>query len=289
MTGVGVVAINNTTVKNQKPVNRTPPPEDKTGLEEKHGKAAGTAGNPEEFDRTIAEANALGLYVARHGNSLLGDEKELYNNLLKAISDATSSCSMPHWRALMAAYAKITAVTYKEQGVNGRTILDTQTKILTLEKLYAPRNLPVVIGGAIFLFALIIEVLVNWSARISDPSTLTGIKAVGYHLIGALSIFLVPAAWGGIGACVFLMKRISDKLFELAYEESRMCGAGTRIFLGAMLGVASVALVFPNFEDQIQLGGGRPGAKVDGFYRRPCRGTGLCGLRIPERSAGAFL
>ena len=100
-------------------------------------------------------------------------------------------------------------------------------------------------GGAIFLCALIIEVLVNWSARISDPSTLTGIKAIGYHFIGALSIFLVPAAWGGIGACVFLMKRISDKLFELAYEESRMCGIDTRIFLGAMLGVASVALALP--------------------------------------------
>ena len=55
--------------------------------------------------------------------------------------------------------------------------------------------------------------------------------------MGTLSTFLIPAFWGGIGACVFLTKRISDKLFDMAYEQTCVRGDGTRIFLGAMLAV----------------------------------------------------
>ena len=73
-------------------------------------------------------------------------------------------------------------------------------------------------------------------------------------LISALYEFVAPAIWGGIGACVFLMKRLSDKLFEMAYEESRLRGDVTRIVLGAMLGVVVVVLFFPDFGEQIQLG-----------------------------------
>ena len=75
------------------------------------------------------------------------------------------------------------------------------------------------------------------------------------HLIGTtLSNLLSPALWGGLGACIFLTKRISDKLFELAYEESRMRGDVTRIFLGSMLGVVAVVLIFPDFTERVVLG-----------------------------------
>ena len=50
------------------------------------------------------------------------------------------------------------------------------------------------------------------------------------------------------------MKRLSDKLFDMAYEEARLRGDVTRIFLGAMFGVVIVVLVFPSFGEQIQLG-----------------------------------
>ena len=58
----------------------------------------------------------------------------------------------------------------------------------------------------------------------------------------ALAPLLFPALWGGIGACTFLMKRLSDKLFELSYEESRQRGELVRVVLGAVIGVVATQL-----------------------------------------------
>lgn len=215
-----------------------------------------TGWSADEYSRLIAEANALALYVARHGDTLPDDTgKALYDALLQAVANATSKCSADHWKALMKTYAEVTAVTYANRGVNGRTILDTQTKSRSSwRRLFAPRHRPVTIGVALFVFALVMEGLMSWIGRISDPGVLTGLQRFAYFSVGALSSFLVPAAWGGIGACVFLMKRLSDKLFDMAYEEARLRGDVTRIFLGAMFGVVIVVLVFPSFGEQIQLG-----------------------------------
>lgn len=76
----------------------------------------------EEFDRLCDEASALALYIARHGDSLNDAAGGLHDGLLKAISDARSSRSSGNWQALMQAYAKVTEITYRDRGVNGRTI-----------------------------------------------------------------------------------------------------------------------------------------------------------------------
>lgn len=208
------------------------------------GKDAEASWSQEEIGQLIAEAEALAFYVSRHGDSLT--DETLRNGLLDAIANAKTTSSARNWQNLMAAYARVTVLTYKERGVNGRTILDTQSK--------RSLNRPMVIGILLFVFALIFEILIQWRGGVSDPSKLVGISAFAYPVIGTLSTFLVPAFWGGIGACVFLTKRISDKLFNMAYEQARVRGDGTRIFLGAMLGVVIVVLFFPDFSDRITLG-----------------------------------
>ncbi len=45
---------------------------------------------------------------------------------MAAIAKVVDEPSTSGWRELMTVYAKVTAVTYKERGVNGRTILDTK-------------------------------------------------------------------------------------------------------------------------------------------------------------------
>ena len=209
-----------------------------------------------DFDELIKEATALAMYVARHGDSLSGKEaKDLYRKLITAVADAKSVRSVANWKSLMGTYQEVTAVTYKERGVNGRTLLDTQAKLpVALKWLSVPRIRPTVIGVGLFALAMTFQVLEDWSGNVSDPGTLTGVRALGYALISALYEFVAPAIWGGIGACVFLMKRLSDKLFEMAYEESRLRGDVTRIVLGAMLGVVVVVLFFPDFGEQIQFG-----------------------------------
>ena len=97
----------------------------------------------------------------------------------------------------MAAYAEITTITYKERGVNGRTHPGHPNQEPRLAQVVRTKKFPVVIGGGDLPLRADPRGPGKLERRISDPSTLTGIKAIGYHFIGALSIFLVPAAWVG--------------------------------------------------------------------------------------------
>lgn len=57
--------------------------------------------------------------------------------------------------------------------------------------------------------------------------------------------YLGPAMWGGLGACVFLLKTISDRVSDFTYEDKRLSGIGARVFLGMVFG----ALVVNAFMD----------------------------------------
>ena len=208
-----------------------------------------------DYDEVMEETRALALYVSRHGNALSGNNHELHERLLAAIAKVVDQPSTCGWQELMTAYANVTAVTYKERGVNGRTILDTKSAGNTgIWRSGSPKNRPIHVGIVFFVLALLLELLMNWSGGVSDTTTL-GWFGKFSHLIGtSLSNLLLPALWGGLGACIFLAKRISDKLFELAYEESRMRGDVTRIFLGSTLGVVAVVLIFPDFTERVVLG-----------------------------------
>lgn len=208
-----------------------------------------------DLDDLIEEARALALYISRHGDVLPDDKHELHEKLLLAIGMVEDEPSTKGWQDLMTAYAKVTAVTYKARGVNGRTILDTKSAAnASFWCFRSAKDRPIGIGVLFFVFALLLELLMNWSGGVSDATTLSWIGSL-CHLIGTtLSDLLSPALWGGLGACIFLTKRISDKLFELAYEESRMQGDVTRIFLGSMLGVVAVVVIFPDFTERVVLG-----------------------------------
>ncbi len=156
----------------------------------------------------------------------------------------------------MAAYAEVTAITYPARGVNGRTILDTQC--LPPEgwrkRLRMPRRRPLTAGIILLAAAFILEIFVTWAGDVLDTRTLGWFSRKLYLAVTALGPFLIPVCWGGIGSSIFLMKRLSDKLFDMAYEESRVKGDVTRIFLGAMLGAIVVVVFFPDFSEQVENG-----------------------------------
>ena len=215
--------------------------------------------DPQRLESLVAEANALALYIARHGAAVLGEDNVLdttsYADLLTAIAAASESPSPSEWQTLLTAYAKVTSVTYAKLGVNGRTILDTANGQLRpaessqrgwlrrlvpkwLRSVWVRRFRPVWIGVVFFAGALAMEVAMT--PALVDPDSFTA------KLVVALAPLLFPALWGGIGACTFLMKRLSDKLFELSYEESRQRGEVVRIILGAVIGVVATQ-VFTEF------------------------------------------
>ena len=216
-------------------------------------------------DKLIAEAQALVHYVAGHGaadtNGTDGAER------LKALTEAVEVANAEahpepideRWTRLVVAYERLASVTYASRGVNGRTVLDTQGRPacdgrhgwLRFFGRMNKRNTVVIVGLLLAAAGIGLEVLAEWSRVPSGTSAMSEeFKAA----LRALGHFAMPAAWGGLGACVFLAKRMSDKLYRMQYEEARTRGYGTRIFLGSTIGVVTVSIAFPELDTQFMAG-----------------------------------
>ena len=216
-------------------------------------------------DKLIAEAEALVNYVAGHGATDLNvtDGAERLKELAEAVELANATARPEpideRWTRLVVAYEQLASVTYARWGVNGRTVLDTQGRLAGDDRRgwlqFAPRvkkrTMVVITGLLLAAVGIGLEVLVELSAVPSGALAMSeefkaALKAVGH--------FAMPAAWGGLGACVFLAKRMSDKLYRMQYEEARTRGYGTRIFLGATIGVVTASIAFPELDTQFMAG-----------------------------------
>ena len=216
-------------------------------------------------DKLIAEAEALVHYVAGHGAADTNgtDGAERLKALAEAVEVANADAHLEpigeRWTRLVMAYERLASVTYVECGVNGRTVLDTQGRPacdsrpgwLRFFPRMKKRNRVVILGLLLAAVGIGLEVLGEWSRVPSGTSFLSeeckaALKAVGH--------FAMPATWGGLGACVFLAKRMSDKLYRMQYEEARTQGYGTRIFLGSTIGVVTASIAFPELDTQFMAG-----------------------------------
>lgn len=215
----------------------------------------------------LQECKALVIYLARHGNALQGGDEieESYKQLISLVSQCKGRpLSSEEWQNIMQAYTNVTRFTYETQGVNGRSVLDTwgerdpsprhwwDMRPLLLV-LFAPKRYERPLTTAIWLSvaAILLQCLAGWIGRAGDTSQWSTGWRLWFYIVGDLTPLLIPAVWGGIGSCVFLMKRLSDKLAALAYEESRLRGDGTRIFLGAIFGVLIVQMFFSTEQTDI--------------------------------------
>ena len=242
-------------------------------------------------DELLDEANALALYVGRHGDGLFGNDADKgdddrYRELLTAIAEATSSPSASSWKTLMQAYSRVSSVTYEKRGVNGRSVLDTANRrrsdFWSLARLGewwrgSQRYRAPFIGVVLFFLALFVHQLLVQSGG----STSTGMSSV----VEALAPLLVPALWGGIGACTFLAKHLSNKLSEQAYELARQQGDIVRIFLGAMIGVLAVVLL-TDFGVSVANSGGQQEPSLNPMALGPTAIAFVSGLAVKPIYAG---
>lgn len=127
------------------------------------------------------------------------------------------------------------------------TAITLQILAAGAERYYVHSCMAELNGAVLILYYA--QVVAGWAGRLD----LCGAEAelwtsflYRYSADSIVAPLLVPAAWGGIGSCVFLMKRISDELFEFAYQRARLQGYGSRICLGAILGVLVVQLFVGN-------------------------------------------
>ena len=185
--------------------------------------------------------------------------------LIKGVMTCNSpQATSEDWQTLVMAYTQVTCFTFEQEGVNGRSVLDTlggKMRIFQTESkkpqrwwrlrlsswlscLLKPQHKPLRYVIFFLIAAMALELLTGWAGREKAPEELEGYFKIQYYVVIDLAHLLVPAFWGAIGACVYLMKRISDKLGKLAYEQSRQQGNGARILLGAILAVVMVEIIF---------------------------------------------
>ena len=223
---------------------------------------------------TLRECEALIAYIGRHGNILHDPDGnnvqgplDDYDELVSAVVECRNQgLTTDNWKPLARAYAKVTRFTYKNKGINGRSLLDTWAGSQSLFGQSAssrtPSRLafmrghkrPLSIAVGSFAAAIVLQAGAGWAGRVSDPGNLGAFHAWIYWPINDLAPLLLSVFWGAIGSCIFLMKRISDKLFDMSYESARQKGDVARIFVGAFLGVAVVQLFFPDFGETLAVG-----------------------------------
>ena len=223
---------------------------------------------------TLRECEALISYIGRHGDILhdpnghnVQESQSAYDELVSAVVQCRhDGLTTDNWKPLALAYAKVTQFTYKSKGINGRTLLDTwsgsqplfgQTTTTANPSRFSimkGHKRPLTIAAFSFVAAIVLQAAASWAGRVTDPGNLGALSALIYWPINNLAPLLLSVFWGAIGSCIFLMKRISDKLFEMSYESARQKGDLARIFVGAFLGVAVVQLFFPDFGETLAVG-----------------------------------
>ncbi|MFO1036442.1 MAG: hypothetical protein U1E45_06330 [Geminicoccaceae bacterium] len=127
---------------------------------------------------------------------------------------------------IIAGYNKLNDLL-ADRSINGASVYDSSTFSWTRQSI-------VWCGGLLLLLGVGCEIL---SA---------GDDLFGQHVpfLPAVARYLGPMAWGGLGAAVFLMKALSDKVCDFAYEERRLSGTAARILIGAVFGLMA-PVAFP--------------------------------------------
>ena len=259
--------------------------------------------DPPLLKRVVAareEAEALVWYCARHcPGGFDAQASKAYRDVLNALSQAATQPDEDSYMALMKAYRRLSCHTFDAHGVHGRSILDTIRKPEGLvAKVWDKRYRALTLGVVFFVAAVLLQLLEAWTqaqsallaADSSSPDAAPTLPVV-VSLLGSCVPLLIPVAWGALGACTALAKRVSERLTAMSYEENRMQGLPARIFLGAALALVLDILVFversPSAEEAAGLGFGPiVGAFLAGLFVQHIYGAFEALMRRVSRAIG---
>ncbi|MDE0172210.1 MAG: hypothetical protein OYH76_23205 [Defluviicoccus sp.] len=138
---------------------------------------------------------------------------------------------------ILVGYSQLCRITYSEHSINGRTLRDS-----TLSAWYMKS---IILWGLIFIFcALSIHYVEYRSHDFVDGTVLQGWRAMLAFIGKTGSIQIVPLFYGGLGACIYLLRSLSKKAANGTFDARKLQGSGARIFLGAIFGFIVVNLLF---------------------------------------------
>jgi hypothetical protein len=188
-----------------------------------------------------AEVSALLTHVSNKGidvtNEVLAPLYAHLANQIPTINVDTNNTASPVEQALNIhqAYASLTKLTYP---VTGKTILHSRQYRGSVRYIKY---------SAIFflLIALSTEMLGMYLQSIS--ATQNGFCLLVVNMHRYVLTPLSPIFWGGLGSCIFLLKRFSDIAADRTFDTDFIGGWQTRVLLGAILGGVIQYIYDPGF------------------------------------------
>jgi hypothetical protein len=165
------------------------------------------------------------VFALLHFAANKGVEKEKVEALSREIHR-----TQPDLSIVASSYADLVSKTHP---VTGRTLLDSQQQ--GVRRLVGIATVTTIF----FILAVGNYIVDNWVADIVEPEEglfWLNVKRYAWD-------YLTPFFWGGLGACVFLMKKVQDAAKANVYEHHLMQGWGTRVLIGGVL-AAVVLIIF---------------------------------------------
>ena len=192
---------------------------------------------PSSLVINVKEIKLLLRYAIERG---LDSEGQITNPLHAALSDYEraddgSEAKRDAGGRLLNFYGRLAAKTYGQLQVNGRTILET------MDKSRWPFRWVLFAGILFFILSMGTEILDLFYKDYLEPEEGVPLFIVNVHRY--ILTYLSPFLWGGLGACVYLVKRLADARANLQFERQRFQGLSAHIGLGALLG-AVVVLIY---------------------------------------------
>ena len=181
----------------------------------------------------IEQVDALVQYAAERGLNTTDDVVvKLYGALADYKTASDDSARKSTGMELIRYYSTLTKLTYDKDRINGKTLMSTRNSDKEV-------LIVISIGLAFFILASLNGIIGLWSGATAGDDTAS--QAVPLYRY-ALS-YLSPFFWGGLGACVFIAKRVADETADLRFDYERFKGVAVRIFLGAVLGGLAASIV----------------------------------------------
>ncbi|MFC1684623.1 hypothetical protein ACFL0R_04010 [Pseudomonadota bacterium] len=155
-------------------------------------------------------------YAARHG---LDQDCTIINTIGTKLEEETAASSASPSLELICLYSKLCLIT---KPVTGRSLRSTKALGRYLTNI------------ARMAVGFLVIAVANESLNVMYQGVQSGGFLFGLHryLLGPIAPFI----WGGLGSCVFLLKRLSDLAAAGAFDPYKLQGWKTRIVLGAILG-----------------------------------------------------
>lgn len=180
----------------------------------------------------LDEVTALIRYASERGADPDGTVLTPLNNALVAYEKAPAQQKSNKREKLLKYYAMLAAKTFP---VSGRTLLDTAEATGQLTKLAT-------VTVVLLVLALSNEILAVWFKDHGHPQDgwLLNLLYAQQYVFTHLSPFL----WGGLGACVYLLKRLYDLCQDRQFDRAKLHGWSLRVLLGAALAAVVVLLIF---------------------------------------------